>query len=37
MKGVMFFTPLCPAGHLPTKGGDHIGICTFAYIVLAQS
>ncbi|MBA8881183.1 hypothetical protein FHW16_004918 [Phyllobacterium myrsinacearum] len=21
-----FFTPLCPVGHLPHKGGDHIDI-----------
>jgi hypothetical protein len=24
------FTPLCPVGHLPRKGGDHIGRNAFA-------
>jgi len=30
------FTPLCPAGHLPHKGGDHIGMDAFAQQVTFQ-
>ncbi|RWX75183.1 hypothetical protein EPK99_22225 [Neorhizobium lilium] len=26
-------TPLCPAGHLPLKGGDRLGVCSPLSIV----
>ena len=27
----MGLTPLCPAGHLPLKGGDWLGACSSSY------
>ncbi|SDP74559.1 hypothetical protein SAMN05443582_10948 [Phyllobacterium sp. OV277] len=29
-SGFAIITPLCPVGHLPHKGGDHIGMNAFA-------